>query len=243
MAASGCVALTLSAATRASSASTVTWSALFTTLIPTAYCMVMVAASSDRSHRAGDVLAQRVRLALDFIEALLHHITDADHAAQPPVLLDHRDVPDAPLGHERHDRAHPIVARAGEHLLGHHAADTLAQDVDAMIGDGVEDVAIREDAGQVRAVLGDHERSDPLGTQAAERFSDRHIGPNGLHLASLARQDVLDVHRTIPPRCTRYGLVPVCCSSSRRASHTRWSMASSPPAMLSPSDADRRSAS
>src|SRR5213082_3162755 len=99
MAASGCVALTSSAATRASSASTVTWSALFTTLIPTAYCMVMAAASSDRSHRAGDVLAQRVRLALDFVEALLHHVADADHAAQPAILLHHRNVTDAPFGH------------------------------------------------------------------------------------------------------------------------------------------------
>ena len=43
MAASGCAALTLSAATRASSASTVTWSALLPILIPTAYCMVMAA--------------------------------------------------------------------------------------------------------------------------------------------------------------------------------------------------------
>src|SRR3954447_1960955 len=243
MVASGCAALTSSAAARASSASIVTWSALLPILIPTAYCMVMVAASSDRSHRAGDVLAQRVRLALDVVEPLLHHVADTDHSAQPAILLHHRNVTDAPVGHQRHERTHPVLARAGEHLLGHHAADTLAQDVDAVIGDGVEDVAIREDAGQVRAVLGDHERSDPLGTQAAERFSDRHVGPNGLHLAPLARQDVLDVHRTIPPRCTRYGLVPVCCSSSCRASHTRWSMASSPPAMLSPSDADRRSAS
>src|SRR3954454_12568128 len=123
MAASGCVALTLSAATRASSASTVTWSALFTTLIPTAYCMVMVAASSDRSHRAGDVLAQRVRLALDFLETLLDHVADADHAAQPAITLDHRNVPDAPVGHQRHDRAHLIGAGAGGHLLGHHAAE------------------------------------------------------------------------------------------------------------------------
>src|SRR5690242_19319663 len=128
MAASGRAALTLSAATRASSASTVTWSALFPTLVPTAYHKVMTAASSDRqegeehprptvpgvaaasaagrSHRLGDVLAQRVRLALNVVEPLLHHVADADHAAQPPVLLDHRNVPDAAVAHQRHDPAH-----------------------------------------------------------------------------------------------------------------------------------------
>src|SRR4051812_30803984 len=111
MAASGCAALTSSAATRASSASTVTWSALLPILIPTAYCMVMVAASSDRSHRAGDVLAQCIRLALDVIEAVLHHVANADHAAQPAVLLHHRNVTDAPVGHQRHERTHPVIAR------------------------------------------------------------------------------------------------------------------------------------
>src|SRR5437899_12252973 len=134
MVASGCVALTSSAAARASSASIVTWSALLPILIPTAYCMVMVAASSDRSHRAGDVLAQRVRLALDVVEPLLHHVADADHPAQPPVLLDHWNVANAPVGHQRHDRAHPVVARARVHLLGHHAADALAQHCGTVLG-------------------------------------------------------------------------------------------------------------
>src|SRR3954465_1054194 len=245
MAASGCVALTLSAATRASSASTVTWSALFTTLIPTAYCMVMVAASPDRSPRAGDVLAQRVRLALDFIEALLHHVTDADHAAQPAVLLDHRDVADAPLGHERHDRAHPIVARAGEHILGHHTADARAQHLGPVPGDRVHDAAIGDDPGDPLSIRGDDQGTDPFLVHAMQRVPDRRLGLDGLHLSPLARQDVLDVHRTILPGTvpSRHGLVPVCRSSSRRASHTRWSMASSSPAMFSPSDADSRSAS
>src|SRR3954469_21000 len=54
------------------------------------------------SHRARDVLAQPVRLALNFLETLLDHVADADHAAQPAVTLGHRNVPDAPLGHQRH---------------------------------------------------------------------------------------------------------------------------------------------
>src|SRR3954454_12618378 len=65
--------------------------------------------SWQRSRRAGDVLAHRVRLALDFLQALLDHVADADHPAQPAILLDHRNVTDAPVGHQRHDRAHPIV--------------------------------------------------------------------------------------------------------------------------------------
>src|SRR3982750_2776561 len=51
-----------------------------------------------RSHRASDVLAQRVGLALDLVQAVLHHVADADHAAQPPVLLDHRHVAEPPAG-------------------------------------------------------------------------------------------------------------------------------------------------
>src|SRR3954447_15272548 len=243
MAASGCAALTLSAATRASSASTVTWSALLPTLIPTTYCMVTVAASSDPSHRARDVFAQRVRLALDFLKALLDHVADANHAAQPPVALDHRDVPDTSVGHQRHDRAHLIVARAGEHLLGHHAVDARAQHLGAVIGERPHDPSLREDAGDPVPVRGDDQGADLLIAHAMQGVRDGRLGRDGANLSPFVRQDVLDVHRTIPPRCTRYGLVPVCCSSSRRASHTRWSMASSPPAMLSPSDADRRSAS
>jgi hypothetical protein len=38
-----------------------------------------------------------------------------------------------------------------------------------VIGDGVEDVAVGEDADQVGPVLGDHERSDPILAQTLER--------------------------------------------------------------------------
>src|SRR4051812_19099147 len=55
MAASGCAALTSSAAARASPASTVTWSALLPILIPTAYCMVTAASFfPDRTPTAGE---------------------------------------------------------------------------------------------------------------------------------------------------------------------------------------------
>src|SRR3954447_5732901 len=221
MAASGGGALTLSAATRASSASTVTWSALFTTLIPTAYCMVMVAASSDRSHRARNVLAQRVRLALDFLETLLDHVADADHAAQPAGTLDHRNVPDAPLGHQRHDRAHLIVAGAGEHLLGHHAADARAQHRGAVIGERPHDPSIRDDAGDPRPVRGDHQGADLLIAHAMQSVRDGRLGRDGAHLSPLARQDVLDVHRTILPATPSASRSPSAASTSGRSRQAR----------------------
>src|SRR4051812_50053563 len=122
--------------------------------------------SWQRSYRAGDVLAQRVRLALDVVEPLLDHVADAGHAAQPAVLPDHRDVTDAPVGHQRHEPAHSVAARAGEPLLGHHAALALAADADHVAREAVLAVPGGQDAAAVGPVPRDPERADPARARA-----------------------------------------------------------------------------
>src|SRR3954462_6107598 len=111
------------------------------------------AAAAARSAHAADVLPHRLRFAPDLVQAVLDHVADADVAAEPSVMLDHRDVTDPLVGHQRHDRAHPVLPGTGEYLARHHAADALAEHRAAPVGERVHDPALRDDPGNARLVV------------------------------------------------------------------------------------------
>ena len=60
-------------------------------------------------------------------EGLRRRSTTGCPSAGSPASRSRRACRITPLGHQRHDRAHAVLAGAGEHVLGHHATHARAQ--------------------------------------------------------------------------------------------------------------------
>src|ERR1700730_2019594 len=63
---------------------------------------------------AGDERTQRTRLVFDLVEPAFDDVTDADDAAEPPVL-DDREMPDAPVCHLGHQLIDRLTRVAGDY--------------------------------------------------------------------------------------------------------------------------------
>src|SRR5213593_1209037 len=93
---------------------------------------------------AGDVgLAEDVRLQLEFVHAVLDHIADADDTAELPAF-DHRDLPYPVASHLGHDTRYAVLRPAGDHRLRHHLGRTHSQQPRPVLGETVDDVALRD---------------------------------------------------------------------------------------------------
>src|SRR5690242_5100723 len=75
---------------------------------------------------AGDVLLETPALGLQLVDAELHHVTDADHAAQRTVL-DDRHVTETLLGHQPLDLVDGGVAGHRAYVGGLDRGDRLGQ--------------------------------------------------------------------------------------------------------------------
>src|ERR1700730_15450269 len=144
--------------------------------------------------RAGDEGAQRLRLELDLVEAVLDEVADADDAAQPPVGHD-REMADAPVGHLGHQFADRVAGLAGDDVAGHDPADRERQEIGGLLGKRDHDIALRQDAIDAIAVLADDDRADPLPVQHVDRVADRRVRPDRRDPIALVAQDRLDIHR------------------------------------------------
>src|SRR3546814_8594214 len=81
--------------------------------------------SHESSHRATtyrsaliDVRLELIAFALELVDAALHHVTDTDDAEEVAVL-DHRQMPDSTLGHDRGNAVHCVCRNARVHQSGH----------------------------------------------------------------------------------------------------------------------------
>src|SRR5580704_14123551 len=92
-----------------------------------------------RSGGARDVGLERRGLQLDFVEAVLDHVADADEARQLAVA-EHGKVADAPLGHERHQIRDPVLRTAGDYGLGHELFNAALERRRAVRAEGMNDV-------------------------------------------------------------------------------------------------------
>jgi hypothetical protein len=103
---------------------------------------------------------------------------------------------DAAVGHHAHEAAHRVAQSAGDHLLGHDAADRGLHDLDPMLGDGTGDAPVRDDALDARAIRRDDESAHSLGAKPADCIPYGGLWLDGADAAPLARQDPIDIHRT-----------------------------------------------
>ena len=81
---------------------------------------------------------------------------------QPARLLDHRQMAEAPLGHQRQHLAIGITAGAGLDVAGHELVDPPFKQGRAVLGEAVDDVSLRQDTGDRLAVGTDHDGADAV---------------------------------------------------------------------------------
>jgi hypothetical protein len=117
-----------------------------------------------------------------------HDVTHREHAGRGP-LLQHHQVPDAPLVHLGRGDAHVPVGRGGHDRGGHVLADPRLPDV-AEPGGGVHHVALGEDAGDLAALLHDH-RADAVLGHDLSGLLQRLVGVDRDHRAP---HEVPDLH-------------------------------------------------
>src|SRR6478672_2623944 len=154
-----------------------------------------------------DVAVELVALELELADAVLHHVTDADDAGQLSVG-DHRDVPDAVLGHRLHEVGEAVVARAGAHVGGHDLADGRLEDVRVGVQTAY-DVALADDPRDPLAVVADHERADVVLGEEGDQLAHRGVRTDGHHLvARLGLDHVVDLHRPTVAKFSRGREVP-----------------------------------
>src|SRR5258707_1406163 len=156
-----------------------------------------VAREAGRRASAGDEAAQRIGLELDFLDAVLDEVADADDADEDAVL-DDGQVTKAMLGHACHQIAYGVFGNAGDDLARHQLVDRHRQQRGALLGEGMDDVALGEDAGDPAPVLADQEGADAAGLELAHRRPHRGIGPDRRDVAALGAQDGFDVHGRPP---------------------------------------------
>src|SRR5690606_25534474 len=97
------------------------------------------AAPQDEALCRRDIFPERVVLALELREPVLHHVADRYDAGEPPAI-EHRHMAEAVLGHALHEVRDRLVFRAGHHVARHGAGDRLRQHITAMRGKLMDDV-------------------------------------------------------------------------------------------------------
>src|SRR6516164_1783835 len=147
-----------------------------------------------QSSAARDERTQRFRLVFDFIETVLDHIADADNAAESPVPDDGK-VADAAVGHFGHQLADAPRRIAGDNRPRHHLRDGQRQETGATMGEGMDNVALRDDPIDPLAVFAGDKSANISGDQRLYGCTYGLVGPDGRYCTSLVVQDCLDVHR------------------------------------------------
>src|SRR4051812_19568521 len=107
-----------------------------------------------RSRLARDVMLELTAVALQLADAVRDDVADRNDADEAPVV-DHRHVPDPPLGHGLGNAVDGVVARAADHRRAHDAIDPLLQHLRTQLGGLPHDVALGDHAGHLGAVEDD----------------------------------------------------------------------------------------
>src|SRR5262249_6534667 len=99
---------------------------------------------------AGGLARVAVMVAPDALDERAHHVADADHAEQEPVLH-HGEMADTAFAHELRRRDDVVVGRDGDRPARHDLADPDLGEA-APLACQTHKVALGEDADQLRAV-------------------------------------------------------------------------------------------
>src|SRR5919106_2374620 len=129
---------------------------------------------------------------------MLDHVAYADDPSERAVL-EHRQMAKPAIGHGLHQLFQPVLRDAGHHLDGHQLADPHLHQLGPVVGQATGNVALRDDAREPAAVIGDHHRTDALGLEQAYNLGNGRLRPGSDHLAALGRENLTDQHGTAPP--------------------------------------------
>ena len=154
-------------------------------------------AAQHAGRSAGDVMFQLVNRVLLFGNHRLDQIADGNHANNPPVL-DHRQMPKAFFGHQRHAFIDAQIASRRRHLGGHNVADargvggTVSQNHLARI------IALAQDADQLLAIH-HRQRPDALFRHQPNRIQHRLLRRHPPHHPASLAQNITNRRHDAPP--------------------------------------------
>src|SRR5215471_2748658 len=144
-----------------------------------------------------DVVAQRGGFVLHFLEPILHHVADRDHADHL-VLLDHRNMPELAGRHPFHDDADGLRRTAGEDLACHDLCQRLRERGGTLLGEHADNVAFGQNADNP-PVRAEHQQCpDLVLRERARGVCDRRRRLDRNHMAALGGENILDVHGSPP---------------------------------------------
>src|SRR5262249_61665881 len=126
----------------------------------------------------------RLRLALDFLDALLDYVADRDEADEL-AFRDHRQVAEFPGGHPLHDGRNRIVFTTGRDVTCHDLTDRSVERVPPVLGQPPNDIAFRQYPGDTPSRTTDQHRAD---TMRGEQFSRRRQIGSRLNTNDVATQ-------------------------------------------------------
>ena len=127
--------------------------------------------SGHRSQRAVMYSISSLRSFSSFLDAALDHVADADDADQS-TGLHHRDVTEAVLGHQVHDRLQVVAGGAHLDLGGHDRGHRVVQQLGVEDAEPLHDVPLGDDALDGHAVRGNHEGPDPVVATISARMNN-----------------------------------------------------------------------
>src|SRR6266545_5151401 len=141
-----------------------------------------------RSAAARDVVGQVLDLEALLLRLVLDEVADR-HEPDDVVVVDHGQVSDAAVGHDRHRLFDRRLGRDVDERRRHDLADFRVAARAALHGDLPQVVALGHDPDDLVAV-GDEDRADVALDDLHERVVDRRAGLDLQDVAALAPEDV-----------------------------------------------------
>jgi len=108
----------------------------------------------------------------------LDHVSNANHENGPVLVVDHRNVPEAPDGHHIERRGNRRTHQQGLRIRRHHFAHRQRCGISSAVDDPEEHVAFGENARDLAvsgAVIGDHHATAMLALHQAHRLGDGRV--------------------------------------------------------------------
>jgi hypothetical protein len=132
-------------------------------------------------------------------QARLHDVADRDQPDQLAALHDGQ-MAEAAGGHHLHDLLDRGVGVAGHDIARHDVRRLERQGRRAVRGDGMDDVALRDDADHLLQPVDDQHRANAARAQLARDVANRCARGDRVNKTTLLRENIGDEHGSLLSR-------------------------------------------
>ena len=133
---------------------------------------------------SSDVLQEVSSIVLEFFNSGPNDVTNGDEPDEMSSI-NHRNMSNALLGHERHHLGDTRRARTCGDNGGHHVCDAFLEHPRVVLEESSGDVPLGEYAFKASARARDDEGSDVSSCQELHGLSDARTGPDAVHISPL----------------------------------------------------------